>query len=72
MKRRRPTLRIATKGTTSGGGGAVRSSDDVPLARASAPLGEKDVVVQSGDCDGGRRRGLERLARIDRGGAAVL
>ena len=51
MKRRRPTLRIATKGTTSGGGGAVRSSDDVPLARASAPLGERDAVVQSGDDD---------------------
>ena len=53
MKRRRHQPRIATKGTTSGGGGAVRSSDDVPRARASAPLGEIDVVVQSGDCDGG-------------------
>ena len=51
MKRRRPQPRIATKGTTSGGGGAVRSSDDVPLARASAPLGERDAVVQSGDGD---------------------
>ena len=52
MKRRRHQPRIATKGTTSGGGGAVRSSDDAPCARASAPLVDRDVVVQSGDGDG--------------------